>query len=109
MNHTLTPELEKARLCLRQRFDSLSIEAPTVPYPASQTVEEGKRLRGEMNGTFTKNLLLKDKKGNLFLLAIHEDRILDLKVLHKQIGASGRLGFASADAMSEFLGLFQGH
>ena len=61
------------------RFASLGIAAPTVPYPAHTTIEEGKRLRGRMTGTFTKNLLLKDKKGRLFLLAIHEDRELDLK------------------------------
>ncbi|WP_245295228.1 YbaK/EbsC family protein [Manganibacter manganicus] len=44
-----------------------------------------------MAGTFTKNLLLKDKKGRLFLFSIHEDRALDLKTLHQRVGASGRL------------------
>lgn len=52
-----------ARALLFDRFASLGIAAPTVPYPAHETVEEGKRLRGHMAGTFTKNLLLKDKKG----------------------------------------------
>ena len=47
---------------LLSRFAELGIAAPTVPYPAHQTVEEGKALRGDMSGTFTKNLLLKDKK-----------------------------------------------
>ena len=56
-----------------------------------------------MQGTFTKNLLLKDKKGRLFLVVAHEDRIVDLKTLHKQIGASGRLGFASPETMREVL------
>lgn len=108
MSHILSTELERAREQLRQRFNELGIPAPTIPYPASQTVEEGKRLRGEMKGTFTKNLLLKDKKNNLFLLAFHEDRNLNLKTLHKLIGASGRLGFASADVMQELLGLVPG-
>jgi Ala-tRNA(Pro) deacylase len=83
----------------------LCTTTPTIAYPASQTVEEGKRLLGEMKGTFTKNLLLKDKKGNLFLLVFHEDRNLDLKTLHKQIGSNGQLGFASAEVMVELLGL----
>ena len=61
-----------------------------------------------MAGTFTKNLLLKDKKGRLFLLAIHEDRELDLKTLHTTVGASGRLGFASGDRMIEVLGVAPG-
>jgi len=96
---------EKARARLFDRLTSLGIAAPTVPYPAHETVEEGKRLRGEMAGTFTKNLLLKDKKGRLFLFSIHEDRALDLKTLHQQVGANGRLGFAPAERMIELLGV----
>ncbi len=75
---------------------------------ALQTVEEGKRLRGEMRGTFTKNLLLRDKKGRLFLFSIHEDRVLDLKTLHQRVGANGRLGFAPAERMVELLGVQPG-
>ena len=85
------------------RFDELGIAAPTVPYPAHRTVEEGKALRGKMAGTFTKNLLLKDKKGRLFLVVAHEDGDVDLKKLHTRIGASGRLGFASAEQMRDVL------
>lgn len=97
-----------ARTRLLDRLAALGVEAPIVPYPAHATVEEGKALRGAMAGTFTKNLLLKDKKDRLFLLAIHEDRALDLKTLHTLIGASGRLGFASADRMIETLGVGPG-
>jgi Ala-tRNA(Pro) deacylase len=92
----------------RARFARLGISAPSVPYPAHATVDEGKRLRGDMAGTFTKNLLLKDKKGRLFLLAIHEDRDLDLKTLHTLLGAQGRLGFGSGDRMIEILGVAPG-
>ncbi|HLJ65258.1 MAG TPA: prolyl-tRNA synthetase associated domain-containing protein [Stellaceae bacterium] len=99
---------DDARTRLRDRFTALGITAPTVPYPRHATIEEGKRLRGEMAGTFTKNLLLKDKKGRLFLLAIHEDRALDLKTLHTLLGANGRLGFAAAERMVELLGVAPG-
>lgn len=85
-----------------------SIAAPTVPYPVHRTVEEGKLLRGAMAGTFTKNLLLKDKKDRLFLFSIHEDRALDLKTLHTRIGANGRLGFAPGERMVELLGVMPG-
>lgn len=98
----------EARERLFVRLASLGIDAPTVPYPAHETVEEGKRLRGSMAGTFTKNLLLKDKKGRLFLFSIHEDRVLDLKTLHTRIGANGRLGFASPERMFELLGVEPG-
>jgi Ala-tRNA(Pro) deacylase len=96
------------RTRLFSRFAELGISAPTVPYPAHKTVEEGKTLRGKMAGTFTKNLLLKDKKDRLFLLSIHEDHILDLKTLHTLIGANGRLGFASSERVVETLGVEPG-
>ena len=100
--------MTEARARLFARFAELGIDAATVPYPAHATVEEGKALRGQMAGTFTKNLLLKDKKDRVFLFAIHEDRALDLKTLHTRIGANGRLGFASAERMMELLGVMPG-
>lgn len=100
--------IEKSRERLEETFASLEIKAPAVPYPASKTVEEGKLLRGEMEGTFTKNLLLKDKKGNKFLLAVHEDRNLNLKTLHKRLDARGHLGFVAADVMVDLLGVVPG-
>ena len=97
-----------ARTRLFERFASLKIAVLTVPYPAHETVEEGKRLRGEMSGTFTKNLLLRDKKSRLFLISFHEDRALDLKTLHTRVSANGRLGFAPAEGMLEILGVQPG-
>jgi hypothetical protein len=32
----------------------LGIDAPVVPYPAHASIEEGKRLRGDLPGAFTK-------------------------------------------------------
>lgn len=110
MNDMTIPDtaLAEARARLFARFTELGVDAPTVPYPAHSTVEQGKALRGQMGGTFTKNLLLKDKKDRVFLFAIHEDRALDLKTLHTRIGANGRLGFASAEHMKELLGVMPG-
>lgn len=99
---------DETRARLFDRFAALGIAAPTVPYPAHETVEEGKRLRGEMAGTFTKNLLLRDKKARLFLFSIHEDRALDLRTLHTLVGANGRLGFAPPERMVELLGVQPG-
>ncbi len=93
---------------LFRRFDELGIEAPTVAYPSHRTVEEGKALRGDMNGTFTKNLLLKDKKGQLFLVVAHEDQTVDLKTLRNRIGASRSLRFAPGDQMRDVLGIVPG-
>ncbi|MDO8874754.1 MAG: prolyl-tRNA synthetase associated domain-containing protein [Pseudolabrys sp.] len=93
---------------LIERLITLGIALNIAPYPAHDTVEEGKRLRGQMAGTFTKNLLLKDKKARLFLFSVHEDLVLDLKTLHRRIGANGRLGFAPAERMIELLGVQPG-
>ncbi len=93
---------------LRRRLLELGIRAPTVPYPAHRTVEEGKALRGRMAGRFTKNLLLKDRKGRLFLVVAHEDRVVDLKTLHTRIGASGQLSFAPPERMREALAIEPG-
>jgi Ala-tRNA(Pro) deacylase len=84
-------------------LESLGIAASFVPYPAHSTVEEGRALRGAMAGTFTKNLLLKDKKDRLFLVVAEESRSVDLRTLHTKIGASGRLGFASSDTVINLL------
>lgn len=100
--------VDEARERLFPRFAELGIVAPVVPYPAHQTVEEGKRPRSAMEGIFTKNLLLKDKKDRLFLIAIHEDCALDLKALLTRIGAGGRLAFASWEQMIEVLGVAPG-
>ena len=93
---------------LFRRLAELDIETSTLPYPAHRTVEEGRALRGSMPGTFTKNLLLRDKKGRLFLVSAEENRAIDLKTLHGRVGANGRLGFAPAELMADALGVEPG-
>ena len=107
-DNSTAPVNDNTRERLFQRFADLGIAAPTVPYPTHRTVEEGKVLRGNMTGTFTKNLLLKDKKGHLFLLTVDEDCVLDLKTVHTHIGAQTRLNFASGELMMERLGVAPG-
>jgi uridine phosphorylase len=99
---------EPAQVELFSRLAGLGISVETVDYPAHRTVEEGQALRGTMAGCFTKNLLLRDKKGKLFLVVAQEDRAIDLRTLHQRIGASGRLGFAPAEQMREVLGVGPG-
>jgi len=93
---------------LFHRLHELGIATITVPYPAHRTVEEGRALRGSMSGTFTKNLLLKDKKKRLFLIVAEEDRDIDLKTFNLRIGAKGHLSFTSAELMREVLGVEPG-
>jgi Ala-tRNA(Pro) deacylase len=87
---------------------TIGIDINLVSYPAHSTVEAGRSLRGDMPGTFTKNLFLKDKKGSLFLVVAEEAWSIDLRTLHAKIGARGRLGFAPPNTVREILGVEPG-
>ena len=106
--HGTDPATTAMQAELFQHLTALGIKVHTVDYPPHKTVEEGRALRGQMSGCFTKNLLLRDKKGKLFLIVAQEDRSIDLKTLHRLIGANGRLGFAPGELMRELLGVEPG-
>jgi Ala-tRNA(Pro) deacylase len=89
-------------------LDRLGIAHRTVTHPPLFTVEESQALRGAIPGGHTKNLFLRDKKGALFLVTALEDAAIELKSLHRRLGASGRFSFGSADAMLETLGVMPG-
>jgi Ala-tRNA(Pro) deacylase len=86
----------------------LGIETRTVTHPPLFTVEESQALRGEIAGAHTKNLFLKDKKDALFLVVAPEEAEIDLKHLHRRIGAASRLSFGRADLLMETLGVTPG-
>ena len=89
-------------------LDSLGIAHQTVSHPAVFTVEEARTLRGQVPGGHTKNLFLRDKKGALFLVVAPENAAIELKSLHRALGASGRFSFGSAEFMRETLGVEPG-
>ena len=89
-------------------LDRLGIVHATVTHPPLFTVEQSQALRGTIPGGHTKNLFLKDKKGALFLVTALEDAAIELKSLHRRLGAGGRFSFGSADAMLETLGVLPG-
>src|ERR1700693_1068252 len=86
----------------------LGIETSTVEHPPLFSVDESRHLRGEIPGAHTKNLFLVDRKDRLFLLSAEESAAIDLKQLHRKLGASGRLSFGKAEAMREALGVEPG-
>jgi Ala-tRNA(Pro) deacylase len=89
-------------------LDRLGIAHPTVNHPPLFTVEQSRALRGTIPGGHTKNLFLKDKKGALFLVTALEDAAIELKSLHRRLGASGRFSFGSAELLREVLGVAPG-
>jgi Ala-tRNA(Pro) deacylase len=89
-------------------LDRLGIAHKTVTHPPLFTVEQSRALRGQIPGGHTKNLFLKDKKDALFLVVALEDAAIDLKSLHRLLGASGRFSFGSPDLMRQTLGVEPG-
>jgi Ala-tRNA(Pro) deacylase len=89
-------------------LDSLGVAHKTVWHAPVFTVEEARALRGEVPGGHTKNLFLRDKKGALFLLVAEEDAAIELRSLHRRLGASGRFSFGSAALLRESLGVEPG-
>jgi Ala-tRNA(Pro) deacylase len=86
----------------------LGIAHATVTHAPVFTVEEARALRGRVAGAHTKNLFLKDKKDALFLVVALEEAVIELKSLHRRIGASGRFSFGSAELLRGTLGVEPG-
>ncbi len=89
-------------------LDGLGIRVSTVTHPPLFTVADSQALRGEIPGGHTKNLFLKDKKDQFFLLTVGEEAEVDLKQIHHAIGAASRVSFARPDALMQHLGVVPG-
>jgi len=83
------------------------VEHTTLDHPAVFRVGEGEEIKAALPGAHTKNLFLKDAKGQLWLISAEGHTQIDLKRLHTVIG-SGRLSFGSAELMEEALGVTPG-
>jgi Ala-tRNA(Pro) deacylase len=90
------------------QLDSLGIAYETHEHEAAFTVEESQSLRGTLPGAHIKNLFLRDKKKNLWLVTALEDRKIDLKALRRRLEAKGNLSFGNADLLMEVLGVIPG-
>lgn len=84
------------------------IDHDVLHHPPLMTVDDSKRLRGDIDAAHVKNLFLRDKKRNFFLVTASEDMTIDLRAMRSVVDASGSLGFASADRLKECLGLDPG-
>jgi len=89
-------------------LDGLGIAHNSFSHPPLFTVEQSRALRGKIPGAHTKNLFLRDKKGAAFLVTAREDAAIELKSLHRLLGASGRFSFGSAELLRALLGVEPG-
>lgn len=89
-------------------LDSLGIKHSTIKHPPLFTVEQARELRGQIAGGHTKNLFLRDKKNAVYLVVALESSQIDLKGLHRILGANGRFSFGSSDLLREVWGVEPG-
>jgi Ala-tRNA(Pro) deacylase len=97
----------KTRADLLAFLDSLGVAHQTLDHPAVFTVGEGGDIKAAIPGAHTKNLFLKDAKGQLWLVSAEGHAQIDLKRLHAVIG-SAKLSFGNAELMHETLGVTPG-
>ena len=92
---------------LFDRLADLGIAHATVEHAAVFTVEEAKTHRGTLPGHHIKNLFLRNKQEQMWLVVALEDRAIDLKRLGEKLGAS-RLSFGSPERLARYLGVEPG-
>src|SRR5471032_1167444 len=97
----LTPQQLFARL------EALGIPHASVEHAPVFTVEQAKAHRGVLPGHHIKNLFLRNKKEEMWLVVALEDRAIDLKRLGEVLGA-GRLSFGSPERLRTWLGVEPG-
>ena len=88
-------------------FDAHGIAHSTLEHPAVFRVDEGHEIKAALPGGHTKNLFLKDGKGQIWLICALGETRVDLKRLPEVIGAA-RLSFGSPELMQEVLGVTPG-
>ena len=95
-NNSLIKLLDKHNIKYTQHF-----------HPPLFTVNDSKKTRGVFDGAHTKNLFLKNKKNNFFLLSCLESAKINLKRLKKGLDL-GNISFAKEENLYELLGVRPG-
>jgi Ala-tRNA(Pro) deacylase len=110
--YALQSNLPTSPDALLARLEELGIKSHTIDHAPVFTVEESKGLRGQLPGGHVKNLFLRNKKQEMWLVTVEESKRVDLKALGETLtGASGgaaKLSFGSADRLMQHLGVIPG-
>ena len=89
--------LELIELLKKEKY-----EIKVHQHDALFTVEDSKKLRGEIDGAHSKNLFLKNKKNKFFLLSCEEADKIDLKKISKSLEL-GNISFAKQAYLEKYL------
>ena len=98
--------LEKKEICLL--LDALAYAYKRYDHQAVFTVEESLSITGHFPGGHTKNLFLRDRKKNYWLVTALESTQIDLKSLSKILSAKGNLSFVREEILWEKLAVKAG-
>ena len=104
----MTDHLPTSPAELLARLYEMGFETKTYTHEAVFTVEESEHVTAMFPGGHTKNLFVKDKKDNYFLIVAENHAQLPLNQLHRMIGASSRVSFGKPDKLMEYLGVEPG-
>ena len=105
-------ELPTSSIELVNKLDYWKISYKLYFHEPLMTVKESKTMQKKIFGLdksngHIKNLFLRDKKKNNILLVAHQDTIIDLKLLAKNLNLD-RLSFGSPERLMENLGVLPG-
>jgi Ala-tRNA(Pro) deacylase len=103
----VTTENSPGEAALWQLFERLALYSETIHHPEVHTVEEALPYWSKLTAQQTKNLFLKDAKGELWLIVLPSERRGDLKGFAAALGAK-KFSFASAELLESVLGVRQG-
>jgi Ala-tRNA(Pro) deacylase len=88
-------------------LNELNIQYSTIEHEPIFKVEDSALLKNNMAGANTKNLFLKDKKGQLFLICAVSDTKINVNKLHHTLGCK-RLSFGKPEVLNNALGVTPG-
>src|SRR3546814_3788525 len=85
----------------------LGMSRETLEHPAVFTVDDSACVHRQLPGAHTKNLFLKDNRGEYWVVVLPSDRRADLKGI-AEIARSRKLPFATPDDMLRLPGVEPG-
>lgn len=90
-------------------LEELAINYQRLEHAAVYTVEQSRQLRifEKLDGAACKNLFLRNKRGEFFLLTLPAEKRADLKAVAKNLNLP-RLSFASEDELFTLMNLHAG-
>ena len=88
-------------------LDAHGIAHQTLEHPPVFRVGEGDEFKAQLPGGHSKNLFLKDHKGQIWLISAKDTTTINLKALPQALG-SGRMSFGSEALLYETLGVRPG-